>query len=180
MARPDADARVRDPPGVTHSRIVRLAHGRQLLIRPLRNGDVETVLDVFEQLGERSRRARFNGAKPRLRDDELAHLAAVDSTRHALVGYLPGEPRPVALARIVRDGPSAEIAFEVADEHQGHGIGSVLTAELLADARAAGVREITALVAADNGAALALLRRILERLEIRFEGPELAVRALLA
>ena len=67
--------RVGDPACVTHTRIVNLAHGRQLLIRPLRNGDVETVLDVFERLGERSRRARFNGAKPRLRDDELAHLA---------------------------------------------------------------------------------------------------------
>ncbi len=169
-----------DPACVTHTRIVNLAHGRQLLIRPLRNGDVETVLDVFERLGERSRRARFNGAKPRLRDTELAHLAAVDATRHALVGYLQGDPRPVALARIVRDGASAEIAFEVVDEHQGRGIGSLLTAELLADARAAGVREITALVAADNGAALALLRRILDRLEVRFEGPELAVRAALA
>jgi ribosomal protein S18 acetylase RimI-like enzyme len=169
-----------DPARVTYTRIVNLAHGRRLVIRPLRNGDVQTVLDVFERLGERSRRARFNGAKPRLRDDELAHLAAIDATRHALVGYLPGDPRPIALARIVRDGASAEIAFEVVDEHQGRGIGSVLTAELVGDARAAGVREITALVAADNGAALALLRRILDRLEVRFDGPELEVHAALA
>ncbi len=96
-----------------------------------------------------------------------------------LVAYVQGDPRPAAIARLVRDGASAEIAFEVADELQHRGIGSALTAELIADARAAGVTEITALVASDNPAALALLRRILNVLDVRFEGPELWIRAAL-
>jgi ribosomal protein S18 acetylase RimI-like enzyme len=154
--------------------------GRGLVVRPLRNGDVETVAAVFDRLGERSRRARFNGPKPRLSPAELDHLATVDATRHVLVGYLDGDEHPVALARLVREGSSAEIAFEVADEHHRVGIGSALTAELLADARAAGITEVTALVASDNTAAVGVLRRVLERLEVRFEGPELAVRASLA
>ena len=104
----------------------------------------------------------------------------MDSTRHVLVAYLEGDPQPVALARLVRDGRSAEIAFEVADEYHRLGIGSTLTAELLADARAAGITEITALVSSDNSAAVALLRRILDVLDIRFEGPELSIRAALA
>jgi ribosomal protein S18 acetylase RimI-like enzyme len=162
------------------TRYLRLGRGRGLVVRPLRHGDVETVAAVFERLGERSRRARFNGPKPRLSAAELDHLAAVDATRHVLVGYLDGDERPVALARLVRDGSSAEIAFEVADEHHRLGIGSALTAELLADARAAGVTEVTALVASDNTAAVSLLRRVLDRLEVRFEGPELMVRAVLA
>jgi predicted MFS family arabinose efflux permease/ribosomal protein S18 acetylase RimI-like enzyme len=162
------------------SRAVSLKGGRTLLVRPLRDGDAETVADVFERLGERSRRTRFNGPKPRLSDVELAHLAAVDETRHVLVGYLQGDGRPVAIARLVRDGASAEVAFEVVDEHQRLGIGSALTAELLADARASGVTEITALVASENTAAMSLLRRLLDRLEVRFEGSELAVRAALA
>ena len=162
------------------SRYVTLPNGKGLLVRPLRNGDVDTVAALFERLGERSRRARFNGPKPSLGSAELAHLAAVDETRHVLVGYLEGDPGPVAIARLVRDGDSAEIAFEVADEHQRHGIGSALTAELLADARAAGVREVTALVASDNTAAVSLLRRVLDRLEVRFDGPELSIRAALA
>jgi len=137
-------------------------------------------LAVFERLGESSRRNRFNGPKPRLSTAELEHLAAVDATRHVLVAYLEGDERPVAIARLVRDGSSAEIAFEVADEHQRLGIGSALTAELLADARAAGITEVTALVASDNAAAVSLLRRVLDRLEVRFEGPELAIRAALA
>ena len=54
----------------------------------------------------------------------------------------------------------------------------MLTAELLADARAAGVTEVTALVANDNAAAVSLLAGPC-RLEIRFEGPELSIRAAL-
>ena len=163
-----------------HTRFLEPKHGPTLLVRPLRHGDVGTVMAVFERLSEQSRRARFNGPKPRLRTAELEQLARVDSTRHVLVAYLEGDPQPVALARLVRDGRSAEIAFEVADEYHRLGIGSTLTAELLADARAAGITEITALVSSDNSAAVALLRRILDVLDIRFEGPELSIRAALA
>ena len=70
----------------------------------------------------------------------------------------------------MRDGSSAEIAFEVADEHQKRGIGSALTAELVADARAAGITEVTALVATENTAAVSLLRRVLGRLDVRYRG----------
>jgi ribosomal protein S18 acetylase RimI-like enzyme len=124
-----------------------------MLVRPLRGGDVDTVLAVFHRLSEESRRTRFNGAKARLPEEELWHLAKVDATHHALVAYVEGDPDPVAIARLVRDGRSAEIAFEVASDYQQRGIGSALTEELLADARAAGISEITALVASDNPAA---------------------------
>ena len=45
------------------------------------------------------------------------------------------------------------------------------------DARTAGITEITALVASDNPAAVALFRRIVHALDIRPEGPELSIRA---
>ncbi|HST17786.1 MAG TPA: GNAT family N-acetyltransferase, partial [Gaiellaceae bacterium] len=179
---PAAGARetaVEHPPTMP-TRYVPLRRGSGLVIRPLRNGDVETVTAVFERLGETSRRMRFNGPKPRLSDLELEHLATVDEMRHVLVGYLAGHARPVAIARLVRDGSSAEIAFEVADEHQQRGIGSALTAELLADARAAGITEVTALVSSENTAAVSLLRRVLGRLDVRYEGTELSVRRALA
>jgi len=159
------------------TRVVQLRHGPRLLVRPLRRGDAGTVVAVFERLGEESRRRRFNAAKPCLGEKELRWLTAIDARHQALVAYLDGDPRPVAIARLVRAGSSAEIAFAVADEHQRRGIGSVLTAELIADARAAGISEITALVAGDNPAALALLRRTLQRLEILIEGAELSIRA---
>jgi predicted MFS family arabinose efflux permease len=162
------------------TRCLRLAHGRDLVVRPLANGDVQSVAVVFERLGERSRRLRYNGPKPELAPAELEWLAAVDHTRHTLVGYLAGDDRPVALARLVRDGSSAENAVEEPDEYKRLGNGSGLTAELLADARAAGVTEVTSLVSSENQAAVKLLRRVLGRLEVSFDGPELSIRAALA
>ena len=164
-----------------HTRVLRPKHGPTLLVRPLRHGDVRTVLAVFEQLGDESRRARFNGAKPCLSRTDLRALATVDDRRHALVAYLEGSPIPVAIARLVRESrDSAEIAFAVADAYQHRGIGSALTAELLGDARAAGIRQVTALTSSDNCAALALLRRTAKVLDIRFEGTDLSVRAAIA
>src|SRR4051794_17848624 len=124
-----------------HARIVKAKHGPELLVRPLRDGDTASVQGVFERLGESSRRARFNGSKPRLAEHELCRLAVVDATHHALVAYVDGDPQPVAIARLVRSGASAEVAFEVADAYQGRGIGSALTQELVADACAAGIVE---------------------------------------
>ena len=137
---------------------------------------------VFERLGERVPPHALQRAEAAALGARRARRTSrpVDATRHALVGYLEGDDRPVAIARLVRDGSSAEIAFEVADEHQRLGIGSALTAELLADARAAGITEVTALVASDNQAAMSLLRAASGRLDVRFEGPELSVRAALA
>jgi ribosomal protein S18 acetylase RimI-like enzyme len=160
-----------------HTRVVQAKHGPEILIRPLRHGDIATVQAVFDRLGEASRRARFNGPKHRLGQQELRWLATVGPNHHALVAYVDGDSEPAAIARLVRSGGSAEIAFEVADAYHGFGIGSALTRELVADARAAGIVEVTALVRSDNPAALAVLRRALGRLELRFEGPDMFVRA---
>jgi ribosomal protein S18 acetylase RimI-like enzyme len=139
------------------------------------------VLTVFDQMGDESRRSRFNGAKPCLSRRDLRELAAEDETHHVLVAYLEGDPRPIAIARLVRTSrSSAEVAFAVADAHQHRGIGSALTKELIADARAAGITEITALASSDNRAAVALLRRTAKVLDVSFEGPELSIRAIIA
>ena len=142
-----------------------------LTIRALRDGDTEAVATLFARLGERSRERRFCGAKPRLSEIELATLARVDRDRHVLVGYADGDPEPVGIARLVRDGDSAEIAFAVADAYQSRGVGSVLAGELAADARAAGITQLTATVCGDNPRMLALLKR-LGSLDMSWRGGE--------
>jgi ribosomal protein S18 acetylase RimI-like enzyme len=159
------------------TRIVKAKHGPELIVRPLKHGDTATVQALFERLGEASRLARFNGLKHRLGEQELRWLATVGPDHHVLVAYVDGDPDPVAIARLVRSDVSAEVAFEVADAYQGRGIGSALTQELVSDACAAGIVEVTALVRSDNPAALAVLRRTLGRLQVRLEGPEMVVRA---
>jgi ribosomal protein S18 acetylase RimI-like enzyme len=142
-----------------------------LTIRALRDGDRETVGALFARLGDRSRERRFCGAKPRLSEIELANLARVNRDRHVLVGYLDGDPEPAGIARLVRDGDSAEIAIAVADAHQSRGVGSILASELAADARAAGITHLTATVCGENPRVIALLRR-LGSLQMSWRGGE--------
>lgn len=126
-------------------------------VRPLRNGDTAIVQAVFDGLGPRSRLLRFGGAKNVLRPADLELLARVDATHHVLVAYAGGVP--VGIARLVRQGRCAEIAFEVVDAWQRRGIGTLLVDRLAADARAAGIERLHGDVAADNTASRALLRR---------------------
>ena len=155
----------------------RYVHG--IVIRPLRGGDADTVLAVFQRLGAESRRRRFGGAKTHLSPVELELLARVDANHHVLVAYANGDARPAGLARLVRDGSAAEVAFEVADEEHGRGIGTALAASLAADARAAGIAELHATVACDNARAMSLLARVSRRLRATWLGAERRVVAAL-
>jgi ribosomal protein S18 acetylase RimI-like enzyme len=150
------------------------------MIEPLRHGDARTVIRVFDGLGERSRRLRFNGPKPCLTRLELRTLATIDDDRQALVAYADDDGRPVGIARLVRSGSSADVAVAVIDQYQRRGIGSALIAELVADARSAGITEVTALVSAGNAAALSLLRGVAKALTVNYEGSDLFVRAAIA
>ena len=129
-----------------------------ITVRPLRNGETGVVQAVFDRLGPRSRRLRFGGAKNVLFAGELAELARVDATHHVLVAIRDGQP--VGIARLVRDGDVAEVAYAVVDELQGNGIGTVLVDRLGEDARAAGITRFHADVQPDNAPSLALAARL--------------------
>ena len=77
----------------------------------------------------------------------------------------------VAPPPVLPDDP-AEGAFEVVDDYQGRGIGSVLARELATDARAAGITTLVATVCGDNPRAVSLLTRIAESLHVRWRGGE--------
>jgi ribosomal protein S18 acetylase RimI-like enzyme len=82
------------------------------------------------------------------------------------------DPEPAAIARLVRDGNRAEIAFLVADAYQGRGFGSILGRELAADARAAGITELVGTVCGDNPASVSLLKRLGRSVEVSWSGRE--------
>jgi acetyltransferase len=131
---------------------------RGITVRPLRNGESEVVQAVFDRLGPQSRHLRFGGAKNVLTPSDLELLARVDGSHHVLVAVVAGAP--VGIARLVRDGDSAEVAFAVADDWQGKGVGTVLVDRLAEDARAAGIERFTAQIRADNAPSIALARRL--------------------
>jgi hypothetical protein len=63
-----------------------------------------------------------------------------------LVAYVDGDPQPAAIAQLVRDpnrSRHAEIAVAVADCYHGQRIGPTLVEFLAADARAAGIMQLT-------------------------------------
>jgi RimJ/RimL family protein N-acetyltransferase len=89
-----------------------------------------------------------------------------------LVAYVDGDVKPVGMARLVRVGDAAEIAFEVADAYQGKGVGSTLAHVLASDARAAGITRLVATVCGDNPPVVSLLRRIACSLHVTWQGGE--------
>jgi ribosomal protein S18 acetylase RimI-like enzyme len=143
-----------------------------ITIRQLRDGDTTSVAALGDRLGAASRARRFGGAKPRLSQLELAALSRVDGDHHVLVAYVDGDPEPAGMAQLVRDGSTAEVACAVADACQDRGIGGVLTRELAADARAAGITHLRATVCGDNPRAVALLSRCAESLDVTWRGGE--------
>ncbi len=131
---------------------------RGITVRPLRAGETEAVQAVFDRLGPRSRLLRFGGAKNVLTPADLELLTQVDADHHVLVAVVDGEP--VGIARLVRHGDLGEVAFAVADDFQGRGVGTVLVDRLAEDARAAGITRFCGDVSADNAPSLALVRRL--------------------
>ena len=141
-----------------------LQDGPIVALRALRPQERAAVLDVFSRLGDESRRQRFFGAKPRLSDRELDQLTDVDGrTRDALVAVVSHDEHAesVGVARFVRetdDPETAEVAFAVADDWQGRGIGTQLADALARRAQAVGIRRLRASAFADNARSLALVR----------------------
>jgi ribosomal protein S18 acetylase RimI-like enzyme len=157
--------------------------GKVVTVRPLTNGDTATIASLFDRLSPVSRERRYHAAKPRLTTNELTDLARVGPKSHVIVAYVDGDPLPAGMARVVRDASdrtAGELAFEVADYYQGHGLGKLLVEMLLADARAAGIRRVDAWVQTSNRPALGLLRRVLGRTTVQVEGAETLVAATLA
>jgi acetate---CoA ligase (ADP-forming) len=136
-----------------------LRDGGSILIRAIRPDDKERLVDHFQHLSQRSVYFRFFGAKRRLTDEELKRFTEPDFTHHVgLVATLleDGEEHIIGVGRyIARDDAGAEahraeVAFAVADAHQGRGIGTILLEHLAPIARANGVTEFEADVLGEN------------------------------
>jgi RimJ/RimL family protein N-acetyltransferase len=156
--------------------IDRLQDGAPVLIRPIRADDKRMLTDGLRRLSDQSVHRRFLTPKHSFSRAELRYLTEVDGRDHvALVAEHPAEPvrRLIAVARFVRlsdDPHAAEVAITVADNWQRRGLGSLLTEQLAAEARALGVRRFTATMAADNVPAHRLMAKLTDHLEQHHAG----------
>jgi acetyl coenzyme A synthetase (ADP forming)-like protein len=135
-----------------------LRDGGSIHLRAIRPDDKQRLHDHFTRLSHRSVYFRFFGAKKRLTDAELAQFTELDFVRRvALVATLGegAEERIIGVGRYAAldaegAGQRAEVAFAIADEHQGRGIGMLLLEHLAPIAHANGITEFEADVLGEN------------------------------
>jgi acetyl coenzyme A synthetase (ADP forming)-like protein len=121
-------------------------------IRPIRPDDTDLFIDFFERLGPESRYFRFFRVKRSLDPKEVSYFTTVDYDRRmALVALVGG--RMVGVGRydaLDQDPTTAEVAFSVADDQQGRGLGTELLQLLTTYARGRGIHRFRAFVLPEN------------------------------
>ncbi|MFZ6003285.1 MAG: GNAT family N-acetyltransferase [Actinomycetota bacterium] len=124
---------------------VLLSDGRTVHIRPISPSDAAALVEFHARLSDESVYLRFFSPRRSLTAAEVQHFTNVDHVdRAALVAEL-GD-RLIAVARYDRHPgmEEAEVAFVVADEHQGRGLATILLEHLAAAARERGITRFVA------------------------------------
>ncbi|HET7130010.1 MAG TPA: GNAT family N-acetyltransferase [Gaiellaceae bacterium] len=142
-----------------HTEDVVLRDGSTLRLRPPTADDEGALISFFASMSPESRYLRFHGATVIGRQTVSVALETDWASRGSLVGELAddaGHLTAVAVATYVRlrDPKRAEVAFAVADELHGRGIGTRLLERLAEHAAEVGVEEFVAEVLPGNAAML--------------------------
>ena len=118
-----------------------LRTGETVQVRPITPDDGDLLIAFFELLGPESRYFRFFRVKQDLNPEEVRFFTNVDyHNRMALV--VLDDDRMIAVGRYdieEEGGSAAEVAFAVADDQQGRGIGTELLQLLTSYGRQHGV-----------------------------------------
>jgi protein lysine acetyltransferase len=131
-----------------------LANGTRLRFRPISSDDRDRLARLFARLTPESRYRRFLSPKRQLTRHELVYLTDLDHVAHEAIaavdqrdGSIVGVGRYAQYADRVA---VADVAFTVADELQGMGIGTALARCLVDRARANGFTLLTATTLWEN------------------------------
>ena len=130
---------------------VALRDGSTVHVRPVRPDDRDRLLQFLEGLSTPSKAFRFFSASANL-DHAAGEFAKVDyEGRFGLVATAGHDEHIVAHAMYVRTRDDhAELAFAVADEFQGRGVGTILLAHLAEVAHDAGIAVLEAETLPEN------------------------------
>lgn len=128
-----------------------LRDGGTAHLRPIHPSDAEAVQAFHIGQSQKSIYMRFFAFKSKLSGKELKRFTEVDyKDRVALVITIGGEIMGIGRYDRLDDPEEAEVAFNIADAHQGRGIGSILLEHLAAAARENGIRKFSAEVLPEN------------------------------
>ena len=127
-----------------------LRDGSTITLRSATEPDIPEIQRFFEHLSPKSLYHRFHSI-PRLDSSRVRTLVAADSDGLVLIAIHNG--RVVAMAGYYpgrRDSHHAEVAFAIADELQGRGLGTRLLERLAETARGRNIRCFEAEVQSEN------------------------------
>ncbi len=159
--RPDVGSAIMGPmhpetvlPGVD----VLLADGSTATVRAVRPEDGPAVEALHGRLSRQSVVFRFFGIH-RLSEREIGELVGADGVDRAVM-VAERDAQLIGVAQYIRPAGQgeAEVAFEVDDEFQGRGIGTILLEHLAAWARPQGIQRFVADTLADNRRMLGVFR----------------------
>ncbi|WP_426999011.1 GNAT family N-acetyltransferase [Pseudarthrobacter sp. N5] len=128
-----------------------LRDGGTAHLRPIHPSDADALQAFHTAQSQNSIYMRFFAFKARLSGKELKRFTEVDyRDRVALVITIGGEIMGIGRYDRLEDPAEAEVAFNIADAHQGRGIGSILLEHLAAAARENGISRFSAEVLPEN------------------------------
>ncbi len=137
-----------------------LLDGGTVRIRPIVPGDADALQEFVANMSTQTSYFRFFRVKRELTPTELIEFTEIDYLREMAFVAIVDE-RLVGVGRYTGtpDRPQdAEVAFTVADDMQGRGIGTLLVFRTAAYARQQGVTDFKAYVLADNHAMMRVFR----------------------
>ncbi|OQS13684.1 GNAT family N-acetyltransferase [Nocardia donostiensis] len=135
--------------------------GGVVRLRPITPDDADELQRFHAALSDRTRYLRYFGPYPRISPKDLYRSTHVDHCdRVGLVVVLGGAIIAVGRYELLdRAGPrAAEVAFVVADEHQGRGLGSILLEHLAGAAAENDIDTFVAEVLAENTVMVTVFR----------------------
>ncbi|UXN30717.1 GNAT family N-acetyltransferase [Glutamicibacter sp. M10] len=128
-----------------------LRDGTTAHLRPITPRDAQALQEMHKHQSETSVYLRYFTYKSSLTPKELERFTNVDHTNRVAFTVVRGS-KIIGVGRYDRlDNPrEAEVAFNVSDEYQGTGIGSILLEHLAAAAREKGIEKFAAEVLPEN------------------------------
>lgn len=139
----------------------RLKDGTDIFVRPVRPGDAQLMIDLFDDLSPETIYLRFFSPIKKISRSMLIKLTQIDYDREiALIAFAgPEQERKIlGVARIIflPDARHAEFAIVLSDAWQGKGIGKKLLHHALVCAASYGIEEVWGPVISSNTGMLRL------------------------
>ncbi|QMU76224.1 GNAT family N-acetyltransferase [Streptacidiphilus sp. PB12-B1b] len=157
--------------------LLTLPAGNELTVRRADPSDRQAALALHERCSTRTLRLRYHGPVGDA-DRYIGHL--LEPRYGQTLTVETGDGDLVALAHLMWDDGSAEIAVLVEDAWQRRGLGAELVRRLAELARDAGIGEVYAVTTSSNTGMVATLRRLGVPLDYQVEEATLVITAHLA